>query len=50
MCHLGNIARWTGRKLRWDPEKECFPGDDDANSYIERPMRAPWQIDYKTYG
>ena len=50
MCHLGNIARWVGRKLVWDPEKECFPGDDDANSYIERPMRAPWQIDYKTYG
>jgi predicted dehydrogenase len=44
MCHLGNIARWTGRKLRWDPENERFVDDDSANGYLERPMRAPWQI------
>ena len=44
LCHLGNIARWTGRKLRWDPETEVFPGDDEANAFIERPMRAPWQL------
>jgi len=42
MCHLGNIARWTGRKLRWDPEKESFVDDADANAYLERPMRAPY--------
>lgn len=42
MCHLGNIARWTGRKLRWDPEKESFVDDADANTYLERPMRAPY--------
>lgn len=44
MCHLGNIARWTGRKLQWDPEKELFVGDDDANTFLERPMRAPYQL------
>lgn len=44
MCHLGNIARWTGRKLQWDPETERFVDDADANGYLERPMRAPWQI------
>ncbi len=44
MCHLGNIARWTGRKLQWDPKKEQFVDDDDANGYLKRPMRAPWQI------
>lgn len=44
MCHLGNIARWTGRKLRWDPEKESFIDDEDANTYLRRPMRAPYAL------
>jgi len=44
VCHLGNIARWTGRKLQWDPERERFAYDEDANSYLERPMRAPWKL------
>ncbi|MDD4788238.1 MAG: Gfo/Idh/MocA family oxidoreductase, partial [Pirellulales bacterium] len=30
VCHLGNIARWVGRKLQWDPVKEVFPGDEEA--------------------
>lgn len=46
MCHLGNIARWAGRKLTWDPEKERFVDDDDANTYIERPMREPWALKF----
>ena len=25
VCHLGNIARWAGRKLQWDPVKERLP-------------------------
>ena len=44
ICHLGNIARWVGRKLRWDPEKEVFPDDAEANAYLERPMRKPYQL------
>ena len=44
ICHLGNIARWLGRKLRWDPETETFPGDDEANSYLDRPRRKPYQL------
>ena len=44
VCHLGNIARWTGRKLQWNPEKETFVGDEEANSYLQRPMRAPWTL------
>jgi predicted dehydrogenase len=42
MCHLGNIARWLGRKVTWDPETETFPGDDEANALMERPMREPY--------
>ena len=43
-CHLGNIARWLGRPLRWDPVEETFPGDDEANALLRRPMRAPWKL------
>ena len=44
VCHLGNIARWLGRKLRWDPQTETFPGDDEANTYVSRPQRKPYQL------
>ena len=46
ICHLANIAYWLGRQkpLRWDPEKEEFIGDPEANRWLERPMRAPWSI------
>ncbi len=44
ICHLGNIARWTGRRLKWDPEKEIFLGDDEANALLERPMRKPYAL------
>lgn len=44
LCHLGGIARRLGRKLRWDPQRESFPGDSEANSYLERPQRAPYQL------
>jgi len=44
LCHLGNIARWVGRKLRWDPEREIFPDDEEANAYLERPMRTPYGL------
>lgn len=43
-CHLGNIARWTGRKLTWDPAAEKFVNDDNANTYVQRAMRAPYQL------
>lgn len=44
VCHLGNIARWLGRKLRWDPENEVFLGDDEANTHLDRPRRKPYQL------
>ena len=34
-----------GRKLRWDPVKEAFVGDDDANAMRSRPQRPPYGID-----
>ena len=44
ICQIGGIARRLGRKLRWDPSKETFPDDAEANSYLERPQRAPYQL------
>ena len=42
VCHLGNIARWTGRRLHWDPVKESFVGYKDANQFLDRERRKPW--------
>jgi predicted dehydrogenase len=44
VCHLGNIARWLGRPLKWDPVKEVFPGDAEANTYVDRPRRKPYVL------
>jgi len=46
VCHMGNIAIQTGRRLRWDPRAEVFIGDDEANAMCGlRPMRKPWSLD-----
>ena len=47
VAHLCNIARWTGRKLRWDPVKEVFPDDADANKYLDRERRKPYLLPEK---
>ena len=44
VCHLGNIAYELGRPLKWNPAKEEFIGDDQANRMRYRPMREPWTI------
>lgn len=44
LCHLGNIARRLGRRLKWDPEKEIFPGDDEANQHLDTPKRKPYEL------
>jgi len=44
VCHLGNIAYWLGRPLKWDPAKEEIIGDPEASRWLDRPMRAPWRL------
>lgn len=44
ICHLGNIAMLLDRPLKWDPQKEQFVDDDEANSMVSRVMRAPWHL------
>jgi predicted dehydrogenase len=41
---LGEIAMLTERKLRWDPDKEIFPDDEQASRMLSRPMRSPWHL------
>ena len=43
-CVLGAITMQLGRKLRWDPEKERFTNDEEANRMLSRPMRSPWHM------
>jgi myo-inositol 2-dehydrogenase / D-chiro-inositol 1-dehydrogenase len=45
LCHLGVIAIRLGRKLRWDPAAEQFIGDAEANGYVARQMRKPYDYD-----
>jgi len=44
VCHLANLSMRLGRKLTWDPAKELFVGDEEANRHLSRPQRAPYQI------
>jgi hypothetical protein len=45
VCHLGNISIRLRRKLRWDPQREQFIGDEEANGWLSRPQRKPYQIE-----
>jgi len=42
VCLICHIAMKLPRKLRWDPSREKFLNDDEANGMLSRPQRAPW--------
>jgi predicted dehydrogenase len=44
VCHLGNIAYRLKRPLKWDPQREEFVGDAEANGLLSRSMRSPWHL------
>ncbi len=44
VCHLGNIAWWLGRAIKWDPAKQQIVGDEVAARWLDRPKRAPWRL------
>jgi predicted dehydrogenase len=44
VCHLGNIAMRTGRRLRWDPAAEAVLGDEEQQRMLQRPYREPWRM------
>jgi hypothetical protein len=41
-CHAAALAWILGRKLKFDPGKDEFVNDDEANSLRSRPARDPW--------
>ena len=44
VCTLGNIAYELNRPLHWDPKKEKFKKDPEANAKLSRPMRKEWSV------
>ena len=44
ICHLGNIAYQLKRPLQWDPVKEKFINDKEANSLRTKKMRKPYKV------
>ena len=43
-CLLHHAAMKLKRKLYWDPAKERFKNDEEANAMLSRPQRAPYAI------
>lgn len=43
VCTIGNIAYKLKRPLRWNPAKEKFENDAEANRLLSRPMRKEWR-------
>ena len=44
VCHLTNLGYQLRRPLEWDPSKEQFVDDDEANSLVNQPIRKPWTL------
>jgi predicted dehydrogenase len=52
--HATHVASWLGlvaeiaarleTKLKWDPKKEKFIGNDEANALLSRPLHNGWKI------
>jgi predicted dehydrogenase len=43
VCHLGNLALWNKRTLKWDPQAERFLSDAEANAWLDVAKRDPWK-------
>jgi predicted dehydrogenase len=44
VCHLGALSLRMGRKLQWDPKAETFVNDADADKWLSREKRKPWNV------
>jgi len=42
-CHAAGIAIFLGRKLAYDPRKNEFIGDEEANRLRSEAIREPWR-------
>lgn len=44
VCTIGNIAYELKRSLKWNPKKEKFEKDREANALLSRPLKKEWSI------
>lgn len=44
MCHLANIAYWTGRAIHWDALNQIIAEDEQAKRMMDIPMRGTWGL------
>ncbi len=44
LVNLSKIAVRLGRPLRFDPVRQRFLGDEEANRLVRQPMRTPWHL------
>ncbi len=44
VCNIGNIAYELNRPLKWDPKKEKFKNDKEANKLLSRNLRKEWDV------
>ncbi len=49
VCLVSHIAMKLDRKLEWDPARERFINDDEANAALSRPQRYPYGTNYVKY-
>lgn len=42
ICVITHMAMKLGRALQWDPQRQRFLDDDEANSMLDYEHRAPW--------
>jgi len=43
-CHAANVALFLDRKVKYDPKKNEFIGDEQANRLRSEALRAPWRL------
>ncbi len=46
VCHLIGITQDLNRRLKWDPEKEQFIDDAEANKMVSRPRRKGYELKF----
>ncbi len=44
LVNLAKIAVRLGRPLKFDPESQLVIGDEEANRFVDEPMRSPWKL------
>jgi predicted dehydrogenase len=44
VCHLGNLAYWNGKKLKWDPKEWKFVDGTGDEKWLDRERRDPYQL------